>query len=380
MFWHICKYNFKTTVRGLKNIFWTLAFPIIMATFFGFAFANLNQGAKLEAVPLGIVKSEEYSSNEILQKSIEEVSKNEEDALLKVTYFDTKEKAEAALKDKSIAGYLAVDTNINLHVSDSKIQQSILKEFIDHYLQMTSSTENIIAKDPMYGQNIQTILEENTTYLKEEETTTSTPNNVYIYYYALIAMTCLYGAFHGMKQVSMTQANQSPEACRINLSPVHKIKVFFISLCSVTLVQYLSILILIAYMHFIQHVEFGNRLGYILLASFAGCLVGVSFGAVVGAVSKKGEGLKTAIVIAFTMFMSFFAGLMQATIKYQVVKAAPIMAYINPAALISDSFYSLYYFDTLDRYIANVSLLFVFSIIQFFIVYLVMRRQQYESL
>ncbi len=380
MFWHVFKYNIKTTVRDFEVLFWTLAFPIMLATFFGFAFSNLNQGAKLDTVPLGIVKTEEYSSNEILKESIDEVSQKEEDALLAVTYFDTQEKAELALQEKSIAGYLVVDSKINLHVSDSKIQQSILKEFLDHYLQMTSAAENIIAKDPENGLKIQTILSENIEYLKDEESSTSTPNNIFIYYYALIAMTSLYGAFLGMKQVSMTQANQSATAARINLSPVHKMKVFFISLFSVTLIQYISILLLIAYMHFVQRVEFGHHLGYILIASFAGCLVGVSFGALVGAVSKKSEGFKTAIVITLSMVMCFLAGLMQAPIKYQVVKAAPIMAYINPAALISDSFYSLYYFDSLNRYFLNVSILFAFSIVLFLLVYLVMRRQQYESI
>jgi len=90
--------------------------------------------------------------------------------------------------------------------------------------------------------------------------------------------------------------------------------------CAATLIQYISILILIGYLAFVLKIDFGNQLGYILLASFAGCCTGVSFGAMVGALSKKGEGVKTGIIISLSMLMSFLAGLMVAQVKYEAVK------------------------------------------------------------
>ena len=43
MFWHIFRYNLKSDLRDRALVFWTLAFPLILATLFGMAFANLGQ-------------------------------------------------------------------------------------------------------------------------------------------------------------------------------------------------------------------------------------------------------------------------------------------------------------------------------------------------
>ena len=49
--------------------------------------------------------------------------------------------------------------------------------------------------------------------------------------------------------------------------------------------------------------------------------------------------------------MSFLAGLMFVDMKYIIAVKAPFLSYINPAALISDAFYSLYLFDSHSRFL-----------------------------
>ena len=63
-----------------------------------------------------------------------------------------------------------------------------------------------------------------------------------------------------------------------------------------------------------------------------------------------------------------------------VLKNIPIINKINPAALITDGFYSLYYYDTLNRYFFNVISLVVFSGIILGISSIVLRRQKYDSI
>ena len=43
MFWHNFKYNLKILLRDHALVFWTLAFPLILATFFSLAFSNIEQ-------------------------------------------------------------------------------------------------------------------------------------------------------------------------------------------------------------------------------------------------------------------------------------------------------------------------------------------------
>ena len=379
MFWHIFKYRLKSTVRDVQTIFWTLAFPIILVSLFAMAFSNLENISEYKTIKIGLVNTEQYQKDTMFQSHITAVSKDT-DPLFDITMYDTQEAAAAALSDKQISGFILEDDTLHLTIRSTGIDQTIMKEFLDWYLQTSSSVNNIISGNPAAGMKISGILSENITYIEDTNTNTNKPNDVLTYYYALIAMTCLYGAFMGAKEVTAVQANQSAQAARLNIAPVHKLKVFLSSLCAVTLIQYLSILLLIAYMAFVLKIDFGNQIGYILLASFAGCCAGVSFGAVIGAATKKGEGIKTGIIISASMTMSFLAGLMVAQMKYTAVKSFPILAYINPANLIADAFYALYYYNTYDRYFLNVGLLFAFAFVFYLIVFLLMRGQQYESI
>lgn len=52
---HLIKYNLLIKVRNFNTIFWPLVFPLIMATFFFFAFGNLND-ADFETVQAALVK------------------------------------------------------------------------------------------------------------------------------------------------------------------------------------------------------------------------------------------------------------------------------------------------------------------------------------
>ncbi len=146
---------------------------------------------------------------------------------------------------------------------------------------------------------------EHAEYVTDVPLGASVPDNTVVYYFALIAMACMYGSFQGMTSVSSVQANQSDIAARNNLVPVHKLKLFGASLSATLFVQLISVLLLIAYLALVIGVQFGDRLGYILLACTAGTMLGVSFGAMVGALLKRNEGIKVAILIGISMVSGF---------------------------------------------------------------------------
>jgi ABC-2 type transport system permease protein len=80
------------------------------------------------------------------------------------------------------------------------------------------------------------------------------------------------------------------------------------------------------------------------------------------------------------MFCSFLSGMMGITMKYVIDKNVPILNIINPANMITDGFYSLYYYDTLDRFYFNLFSLVIFSIVLIVISVLCLRRQKYDSI
>jgi ABC-2 type transport system permease protein len=137
---------------------------------------------------------------------------------------------------------------------------------------------------------------------------------------------------------------------------------------------------LLAYLTLVLHVGFGNQVWYVLLTCVVGCIAGVSLGAFIGTYVRKSEGAKTGILIGTSLTMSFLAGLMMDTMKDIIARKAPVLSYINPAALITDAFYSLYIFESHRRFFLNIGLLLVISADMCILSFVRLRRDRYASL
>ncbi len=100
----------------------------------------------------------------------------------------------------------------------------------------------------------------------------------------------------------------------------------------------------------------------------------------VSAMINKKASIKEGILLVFTMVCSFLSGMMSVQIKYFIQDKFPLLSYINPVNLITDGFYSLYYYSTYDRYFLNLGLLTLYGIIFSIFTYLILRRQKYASI
>ena len=83
MFFHFFKYQFKTLIRNKMVIFWTLIFPLALATFFNLAFSNLTASEKFETINVALVEKQENSYFKQTLESLE--NGNEKLINLKVT-------------------------------------------------------------------------------------------------------------------------------------------------------------------------------------------------------------------------------------------------------------------------------------------------------
>lgn len=384
MFFHNYIYRLKCIVRDKQLLFWTLLFPIILATFFNMAFSNISSADNFTKIKIGIVKNDEYYKNTDFIETIKSFSNpnkaSGKDNLFDITY-TSKEEGDKLLDNKKIDGYIFFDNGIKLIVKDSGINQTIIKSFLDDFKQTTSTVVTIITKNPDAIQNgLINDISNKTEYLKDVSPTKSAPDTIVNYFYALIAMTCLYGSFWGLKEVTSIQANLSAQGARINVAPTHKLKVFLVSILSASTVQLIEIFLLLAYLAFILKINFGNETGYIALTCVIGTLTGVTFGTCFSSIIKAGEGLKVGFLVGVTMLMSFLSGMMYDKMKYIVNTNAPILGYLNPANLITDCFYSLYYYNTHTRFFTDLIILCIFNIIFSILTYFVLRRQKYASI
>ncbi|MHB1483724.1 MAG: ABC transporter permease [Saccharofermentanales bacterium] len=379
MFWHVFSHRLKCIVRDKEMMFWTLLFPIILATFFNMAFANLNKHDLFNSINLAVVDNAEYQSDKNMQNFLSDVNSGEKKLFsIKVV---SDEKAREMLKANEVSGYLDLSKGIGLYFKDTGFNQTIIKSVFDQYVQTFSMMTTITYQNPnAYGTGLIERLGNHKTYFSNDTGSTAKPDNTVIYFYTILAMACFYGGFMGMKEVDAIQADLTPQAARVNVAPTNKLKTFISAVSAASLIQLMTILILLAYIAFVIKIDFGNQIGYLLLLCVSGCVMGVSFGAMLCALIKGSEGLKTSILIGVSMTLSFLSGMMYVPVKYYVTQAVPAMAFLNPLNVITDGFYALYYYQTHTRFFINVGVLWIFAIIFATITILRLRRLKYASI
>ena len=150
MFKHIFINRLKVLLRTKSAIFWTLVFPIILATFFNLAFGNIAEEEKFEPFNIAIIQNENYEKEVNFKAVVETLSADSDDKMFNVQYVSNKEQANKLLDDNEIKGYLEVDlqNKIGITVKENGAVQTILKSIVDNYYQTYSMIENIAQINP----------------------------------------------------------------------------------------------------------------------------------------------------------------------------------------------------------------------------------------
>lgn len=371
MFFNLYKYNFKVLLKDKVAMFWLLIYPILLATIYYFAFTNLLVGENFEKINIAIVESDSMPSDLI--------TAIDESEMFNVS-LTNHNNAKEMLSTAKVDAYINYSGDIELVVNKEGINESITKVFLDNYSQITTTIQNIITNNPSVVESglIETI-DFSLSHVNDIPVGNST-NVVVIFFYSMLAMTCLLSANLGSEAVTRVQANQSYIATRLNAAPTHKLKSFMTIIASDMTFHMVSVLITLTYMNNVLGVEFGKSFGYILLLCFVGSFMGMAFGAFISAIIRKKEGAKTAIILTVVLFGCFLAGMMNVDMKYMIQSKFPIISYINPANLITDGLYTLYYYNTLTRYFINLGLLGAYGVVFCILTYLILRRQKYASI
>ncbi|MEE0888112.1 MAG: ABC transporter permease [Candidatus Saccharimonadaceae bacterium] len=393
MFIHNFKYSLKTLFRNKALIFWTFAFPIILGTFFNMAFSNIESSEKLDIINIAIIKNDDFNNNEIFKTAFEELSDKNNDDRLFETRYTTEEEAKKLLEDEEIVGYMKlVNDEPKLTFTTSGINETIFKYVSEEIAQTSNIIKNLseeeIKKEMIAGNyNIDyESIYNNVIELTEEDdvrlNNVSNSNLGYtmIEFYTLIAMACLYGGILGAVAINQNLANMTNQGKRVSVSPTSKGKIILSSVLASYITQLVGVALLFLYTIFVLKVDYGNKLGLDIALAMAGSLAGLSLGVAVATTIKSNDNVKTGIIIAITMLGCFLSGMMGITMKYIIDKNIPIINKLNPASMITDGFYSLYYYDTLDRYIFDIGSLLIFAFVLIAISYISLRRQKYDSI
>ena len=387
MFWHNFKYTLKVVLRDHALIFWTFAFPLILATFFFLAFSNITSSESLDIINLAVVNNEAWKDDQIFRAALQELSDESSDDQLFNTKYVSRAEAEQLLESDEIAAYLLLEESAQntqspaspqiptIFTSKSNIDSTIVQSVVESIAEQASIITTVLQENPAALKDLAKAEKANIV-----DQSSSNLDYVMIEYYTLIAMICLYGGIIGMVAVNQLLADMSMSGRRIAISPARKSTLVFAALCASYLIQLVAVALLFLFLIFVLHVDFGTHLPLIILLALIGSLAGLALGVLLATTIKSTANTKVGLILAITMFGCFLAGMMGITMKYLVDTNLPLLNRLNPANLITDGLYSLYYYDTFDRYWGNIITLVIISLVMISISVYSLRKEQHDRL
>lgn len=379
-------YTIKIMVRGRVSIFWTLVFPLLLATFMYMAFGNIyEQDEMFRNIKVAVVTEDESANG--LNYMLDALSDGD-DALLSVARMSESD-AEKLLADEEVEGIIYTD-DVKLTVAESSVNASILETVLSEYKQYEHALKDIY-KDGIGLQqymsgtsgvddmsDIVEKLSEQRSYYTEKASTEGSQNVYNNYFYAIFAMSCLFASLSSIEMMGNLQANVSATGKRKNVSPQRKMTFVLAEFAALLIIHFVVEVISFIYMSCIG-VDFGDRVWEILLTLFVGCFIGLAIGVIVGAISKLAEGTKIGIVIGISMVMSILSDLCINGVKYEIQQHVPIINKLNPAVLISDSFYALNVYSDHQVFTENIVIMTIEAVVLIAVGILMVRRNRYAS-
>ena len=378
---HLLKYRFIQTVRDYPIMFWALAFPLILGTFFYFSFgsAGLDGTGDYEWDPIKVAIIEEDLSSKNAESFQAFLEKLEPDTL-DIQDISSESDAIKALKEETILGIYYVDDIPSLSVGKNGINESILSSLLKNYNQNAAMIQKIAMTHPeKMGAAIEAMKDYHPETRNESLGGKTLDPNVQ-YFFALIAYACLSGAFLGVRSSLDSQANLSALGARRSITPTHKLKLILIDMTVLFIIHFINILVLNLYLIKVLGISLGDNIGALLVVDFMRSMIGVSLGIAFGRLGKLSTDMKLGPTVAITLIPGFLAGLMFGNMKNIIELHCPIINRLNPAAVLSDAFYCMSVYNDAHRFARSIGILAIMSALFLLIAYLGIRRERYDSI
>lgn len=377
MFGHMLKYGIRSLLRAKEIMFWSFLFPFALTTFMYLAFSNLFDTTEaFHVIPVAVVQEEEAP---VYDRMLEMVSREGDNRLLEIQKVG-EEKAKKLLEEEDVKGILYVGEQLSLQVKESGMEQTLLNMIANQFMQYNGVITDVMENHPEKIPAAVSEMVSGVDHYVEKNTTSGNQDNVMNYFYCIFAMTCLFASYAGCDKIVKIQADTSVLGQRRNMVPTHKFKSILADFVTCEILQYAIVCLLLLFMKYVLKLELGDKTPAILLLLFVGTSYGIMLGIFVGSLPRVGMGAKIGILTSFTLALCAMSDLMVSGVKDVIEHTVPVINDINPAALISDSFYALNIYDNYERFSQNLFVLAGGTAVLMAVCYFMVRRSRYASL
>ncbi|MBQ5933936.1 MAG: ABC transporter permease [Lachnospiraceae bacterium] len=382
MFFNIFKNQLKLGFRNKSNVFWTLMFPLILGTLFKITFGNIYSEYTSDAIKTAVVfETDDEDIRNNTKAYLEGLTMNDH-KMLDISYMDY-ESAEALLKDdEQVNGIISVknDGRLSLDIISNGVLSTIQETITTIYNQNVGLIEMVAAEHP---ENLPAVLEgiqKRAEYIDTHNLAGDNKDPFVSYFYNLIAMTALFAALTSLRIGNNCQANMSSLGARTNASPLSRMTFQAAAFLAAYIVQTAIIFVGITYMLFGIKINFGGDIPLVYFTTAIASLLGTSLGFAVGNLGSFNLDKKESILVGLTLTGCALSGLMYGDMKVIITEKAPIINKINPAAVISDSYYCLNMFGVGSRYLMTLLYMLVISAVLITLGLVMGRRNHYDSI
>ncbi len=357
------KYELKIFLGNYSNMFWMIAFPLLLLTVYTISFSGLRfQELDLEKTTVAyheeafmllylVEAPKELPNMEMLDTSSIENSLFKGKAM-------AKDQALEALQEDEIDAY--VDEDLSLMISKNGINQMIMDEVLTTSKQIASLNLPLATYD--FNRN----------YV---ENSGKKYSSIDVIFYSLFAMVSLYGAYLAGTIGNRLIVRGQAVALRNSTTSTSKAWQVMISVAASFLWSSFMISMMIIYTEFILKQNFFspdiNNIPLILSAS----IFGIAWGLFLGAIIRK-ESLQTAAIISSLLIMSGISGLFSDGIRILIQRSFPLIFKFNPVSMIGDELIKVNMLGNYSTLNTTVLLLIGYSIILISISILHMRRKR----
>lgn len=355
----------RTQLRRPGMLVWVFAFPVILCTIFLFMFSGFSTDGVPDPVPVVVVTDSNWRGSSFSQVVDALSGSSADEALLDVTEAASADEARGMVEAGQAVGYLAVDAAGTpslalardaaggLASSAFEADRSILDAVTSSYVRNEALVKAITQKDPSVLSDPAALARALglSSGIERVRLTHGTPDETVRYYYALLGMAALMAAQSAAIAVTQLQPGEGGLGARLCASGTGRMRMLLGALLGSWAVSMLGLGLAFAFMRLVARIDFGGRDALCLLGLATSSLLATAIGAAIGAAPLRGGAKSRAgMVTALSCLASLFAGLygegaMQ--LSDSLAQAWPPSVWVNPARLITDQFYALYYYDSL---------------------------------
>lgn len=340
-------YRLKRLLRNKTLFFWSILFPIALATLFKMAFGDITKKEwAFETIAIAVVNEGE-GADDMLMETLETLE-NDGKKYFSVTKMDFNT-AEQKLKDKEIKAIIKNGEAVTLVFLENGLAETVTKTIVDSYLQSREMLTDA-AMSGHFAEAMEAFSKELTVVSKREFDGAS-KDPMISFFQALLAMASLYGAMYGLVNTQEMMPEYGEIASRRLSAPMKKLPSVVTDVAAAFTIQFLQFLLIMAYYLFFLKLDFGEIGGMLLFVGALHSLTGVSYGYFIGCLVRKSDNMQMAVMLGTVMLSCFLSGLMTQNMRMNLELSCPIINRINPATLMADSYQALCVMKNQEKFV-----------------------------